>query len=58
VVYYSAAAADIANIPVIPPGTVRYIGDYQDLWEWYGVFHGGTIYVTGTEDAYVSKIAP
>jgi len=58
VVYNSAAAADIANIPVIPPGTVRYIGDYQDLWEWYGVFHGGTIYVTGTEDAYVSKIAP
>lgn len=58
-VYNSAAAADIANIPTIPPGSSdRYIGDYQDLWEWYGTFHGGTIYVTGTEDAYVSQITP
>jgi hypothetical protein len=61
-IYNRDAAADTANIPAFPqppPGQViRYIGEYQDLWEWFGTFHGGTIYVTSTEDAYVTKIVP
>jgi hypothetical protein len=63
-VYNSAAAANPTLLPAIHDGYCqidrRYIGDYQDIWEWYGTWYGSTIYIApaGNEDVYVTRITP
>lgn len=38
----------------------RYIGDYQDIWEWFGTWYGSTIYMAanGNQDVYITRITP
>lgn len=57
-VYNTAAGADPRLLPLV--GNGRYIGDYQDIWEWFGTWYGSTIYIAGNgnEDVYITRITP
>jgi hypothetical protein len=54
-IYNAAAGADPSQLPVI--GGLRYMGDYQDIWEWYGTWYGVTTYIapSGNQDIYVTR---
>ncbi len=58
VLYNSAAGADLTQLPMI--GGVRYRGEYQDIWEWYGTWYGSTTYITptGTQDIFITRATP
>lgn len=52
------ARADLQSLPTV--GTIRYLGEYQGLWEWYGTFHGSTTYINqlGNQDVYTPNVTP
>jgi len=59
-IYNAAAGADPSQLPVI--GGLRYMGDYQDIWEWYGTWYGATTYIAPSgnpppQDIYITRIA-
>jgi hypothetical protein len=63
VIYNASAAANITFLPqlVISGRPVQaYMGEYQDVWEWYGTWYGATTYInsSGQQDIYVMKITP
>jgi hypothetical protein len=37
-----------------------YMGEYQDIWEWYGTWYGSTTYIApnGNQDIYITRTAP
>jgi hypothetical protein len=62
-VYNSAVGADPTVLPVI--GGVRSIGEYQDVFEWFGTWYGSTTYIeyksqlgATTQDIYLPRITP
>jgi hypothetical protein len=59
-IYNGAAGADPSQLPIIGGlGGLRYMGDYQDIWEWYGTWYGSTTYITpgGQQDIYITRTA-
>jgi hypothetical protein len=63
VIYNPSAFADIRFLPqLVVPGraTQAYMGEYQDIREWYGTWYGATTYIdpNGQQDIYVMKITP
>jgi hypothetical protein len=64
-VYNSAAGANPSLLPPIRDAGCfvdkRYIGDYQDIWEWFGTWYGSTIYQlpnNNQQDVYITRITP
>ena len=62
-IYNAAAGADLSQLPQIPPppqAGIRYMGEYQDIWEWYGTWYGSTTYIApnGNQDIYITRTAP
>lgn len=60
-IYNASAAANITLLPQLSiPGnpTQAYMGEYQDVWEWYGTWYGATTYIdsSGQQDIYIMKI--
>jgi hypothetical protein len=69
IVHTNIRASDSTRLNGIYDGasgnTYRYIGEYQDLWEWFGTWHGVTIYApdqstggNGNPDVFLPRIQP
>lgn len=58
IVYDAGTADDTALIPVI--NGVSNVGDYQDLWYWYGTWHGAAVYNgnTASQNIVMPNIRP
>lgn len=53
------SGAVLANLPLVPGQPAAFVGDYQDIWEWYGTWYGGTIRMpAASQDAFVTRTAP
>lgn len=59
VIYNASAAANLTLLPAVgDKNPIRYMGEYQDVWEWYGTWYGATTYLdaNGQQDIYVMRI--
>lgn len=63
IIHTNIRASDALRLTVVSGN--RYIGEYQDLWEWFGTWFGATIYApdqatggNGQPDVYLPRIQP
>ncbi|HET8774961.1 MAG TPA: hypothetical protein VFP80_14260 [Thermoanaerobaculia bacterium] len=64
-VLMSARGSDPGQLTVDASNGLRYMGEYQDIWEWLGTWYAVTLYVpdpnnggSGQADIYAPRISP